>query len=144
MCVCACAACSDLYLYVCVRGRMRKSWSWMVGWRTRGLRLGNRGGVGIVTAAGVHTEDRSLGLEPGVMASSGSVLPESALSLLKEKRNFLNWLQGRPGTSLLQHNCLFFLMHSPLSVFSLAYFIHLLKYDSLTACVHSATDCKLG
>lgn len=66
----------------CGRGEM----GWGLGKEKR-VGLGNRGGVGVV---GVHAEDGSLRLEPGVMTSSSSVLPRALHSLLKENGHFLN------------------------------------------------------
>lgn len=61
------------------------------GWGEEGrVRLGNRGGVGVVSTAGVHTEDGSLRLEPGVITSSSSVPPKALHSLLKGNSHFLN------------------------------------------------------
>lgn len=61
-----------------------------LGWRRRSVKLGNRGGVGVSTAAGFHAEDKSLRLEPGVMTTSSSVLPKALHSLLREKIHFFN------------------------------------------------------
>lgn len=72
MCMYACITRLCLYVYVCLRGRM---------WRFRSRNgtslggggsagLGNRGGVGVVTAAGVRAEDGWPRPEPGVMTSS--------------------------------------------------------------------------
>lgn len=61
-----------------------------LGWRRRRVKLGNGGGVGVSTAAGFHTEDKSLRLEPGVMTTSSSVLPKALHSLLRENIHFFN------------------------------------------------------
>lgn len=43
------------------------------------MRLGNRGGAGVETTLGVHTQDRSLRLQPEIMTPSTSCLKVSTV-----------------------------------------------------------------
>lgn len=83
------------------------------------LRLGNRGGVVVVSTAGVHIEDGSLRLEPGVMTSSSSVPPKALHSLLKEK----------PFLKLAPRIARHFTATTQLCLFSPEQLTCLLKYD---------------
>lgn len=58
--------------------------------RTKEGELGNGGAVTLLTTASVRTEDGSLRLEPGVMTTSSSVLPQALQSLSRENIHFLN------------------------------------------------------
>lgn len=75
-CLCVYVSVTCIYICMCVcegaYGGAR------MGGRGR-ARLGNRGGVGVVTTEYVRTVEGSLRLEQGVMTSSCSVLPEASV-----------------------------------------------------------------